>query len=364
MLCVVEDRRAEPARHVADVLGAVLDRRERALAELGVCGRGHGGLERGGAVDGAALVAVEDQSRRFEHVVELLEVLRRDVDGELGVADADELGVDVEGSVEGFTDGLLGSLVGLAGRGVSHGLGQAGLPLGDRSQEGDVLAGEVIQSRETLQGGRVAFEDVFQGAHVEDALAGTVVAEDGVAVGLPAGHHRVDHSSSRAERLGLRVGALGADFPLLDGLEGFLLEGLLAEDFPAGEQDGEDLHDDDGQADPLGGNPDLVDDFERRDVESDEPHGRRVETGNGTGNGLHTPALGVVDVARVPQNDGRNNPRPEELPEHARPPFPATALLGQDLHVAAVHLSAGDTERGVVLARHHPHDDGEEDLSY
>lgn len=42
--------------------------------------------------------------------------------------------------------------------------------------------------------------------------------------------------------------------------------------------------------------------------------------GDDAANGLHAPAVGVVDVTSLPQNDGGDDPGPEELPEHTGPP--------------------------------------------
>lgn len=42
--------------------------------------------------------------------------------------------------------------------------------------------------------------------------------------------------------------------------------------------------------------------------------------GNSTANGLSAPAVSVVDIARLPENVGSNDPRPEELPEDTGPP--------------------------------------------
>lgn len=104
--------------------------------------------------------------------------------------------------------------------------------------------------------------------------------------------------------------------------------------------------------------------------------------GDDAANGLHAPAGGVVDVASLPQNEGGDDPGPEELPEHTGPPgylldspmqdrqltpeiiipFPASTHLDQLLHGSAVDRSARNTPRAVPLARDEPHQEGEEDL--
>ena len=251
VLGVVEHACSKALGDLAHVLGAILDGGDRGFGEVGVGGRRHAGVVEGsGRINLGLFVSVQDASGRFEDVIQLLEILGRNVDRKFGVAGADELGVDVQGPVEGFADHLLrhvvGRLVALAQR-----LGQKGLPLGDACEERDVLAGKVVEGGEALQGRRVAFEDVLEGAHVQDALAGAAVADDGLVVGFPAGHHRINHGGRRAERLAVRVGALGADLPLPDRLEGVLVQGLVTHDLPTREEDGEDFEEHNGNADPA-----------------------------------------------------------------------------------------------------------------
>lgn len=64
---------------------------------------------------------------------------------------------------------------------------------------------------------------------------------------------------------------------------------------------------------PLRRNEDLVDWGHGGDVEADEPHRGSVKVGNSTANGLNSPAVGIVDVAGFPEDDGGDDPRPEEL---------------------------------------------------
>ena len=70
----------------------------------------------------------------------------------------------------------------------------------------------------------------------------------------------------------------------------------------------------------MGRNEVLVDGSHSGDIETDEPHRSSRKASNGTSNCLHTPALGVVDVARFEENVGGDDPGPEELPEDTGPP--------------------------------------------
>lgn len=189
-----------------------------------------------------ALVAVQDARGTLEDGLELLECLRGDVDGESCIADADELRVDVQGAVEAFADQLLDV--------VAVALGQGVLPLGDAGKEGDVFGGEVVEGREFEEGGRVAFEDVLQGAHGEDAVVGAVGLDRAVG-GLPARHHRVDHCGYGVEGFGFGAGGLGLLLPLCDCVERFFKKGLVAHNLPAGQEDGEDFHEPNGKANPM-----------------------------------------------------------------------------------------------------------------
>lgn len=69
-----------------------------------------------------------------------------------------------------------------------------------------------------------------------------------------------------------------------------------------------------------------------------------------------------MDLAGTEQNEGSDNPGPEELPENRWPPLPASALLDSLLHGGASYFSARDTEIAVELAGHEEHEDCEEEL--
>jgi len=214
-----------------------------------------------------------------------------------------------------------------------------------------------VQSREFLKRSGVALEDVLKGAHGQDTLAG-VGGLDGVA----AGHQGLGHDGSGVDRLGFRARDLVLELPLCDRVEGFFAEGAVTDDLVAGKEDGEDLRDIDGNADPLWRQPVLVDLLERGDVESDEPHRRSMEVADGASNGLKSPSMGIMDVAGLPENDGRDNPGPKELPDHSRPPFPASTHLSFLLHRGTVNGGAGSTPGAVPLPGDNPHQGGQEDL--
>ena len=59
--------------------------------------------------------------------------------------------------------------------------------------------------------------------------------------------------------------------------------------------------------------------------QGNEPHGHRVQPGNGTPNRLRPPALRVVNVARLPEDKGSHHSRPGKLSEDGPPPLPAAA---------------------------------------
>ena len=165
------------------------------------------------------------------------------------MAGADELGVDVQGSVEGFADGCLGVYAAGAECAVLHGRGQSLLPVGDTGEESNVLAGELLQGGEFLQRGWVALENVLQGVHGQDAVAG-VAGLDGFVGGLPARDEGLNHGGCRVQGLFIRSAGLDLKLPSCDGIEGLLAEGVRAPDLVAGDEHGEDLHEPDRKTDP------------------------------------------------------------------------------------------------------------------
>ena len=172
-------------------------------------------VEGGGGVDALALLAVDETSGALEDAFELAQFLGRDVHGELGVADADEFGINVQGAVEVVADHI--SAVTVTGEGaVTQSCGQRVLPLGEASQEDDVLAGEFAEGREFLERGGVALEDVLEGAHCHDAVAVAVLGLDGRVGGLPAGNSGVDHGALGIEGLGLGARRLNLQLPARD----------------------------------------------------------------------------------------------------------------------------------------------------
>lgn len=94
---------------------------------------------------------------------------------------------------------------------------------------------------------------------------------------------------------------------------------------------------------PLRRNEDRVDRGHGGGVEADEPHRGSVEVGNSAANGLDSPAVGIVDVARLPEDDGGNDPRPEELRDHTGPPFPSCALCCEYLCRGTMDSGARNT---------------------
>lgn len=164
------------------------------------------------------------------------------------MANTDKLGIDVQRTVEAFADDV--ALVPfLQCAAVLDALWESAAPFRDAGEEDDVFAGEFAQSGEFLEWGWVALEDVFEGAHCEDAVARVECACR--AVGFPAGHNRFYHCHVGVEGLFFGVGGFDFEFPACDRLEGFLSEGLVAHDFPAGEEDCEDFDEHDGEADPM-----------------------------------------------------------------------------------------------------------------
>lgn len=246
LLCLVEDGLVELIRNVTPVLHTVSKRAGLyggLHSYLGAIGRvGRARFVEGCDLVDLALFAVQDTCGALEDGLEPPERLRGDVDGEFCVADADELCVDVEGAVEAFADQLLEVLAGARGQGA--------LPLGDAGEEGDVFGGEVVEGGEFEKGSRVAFEDVIQGAHGEDAVVGAV-GLDGAVSGLPARHYRVDHCGYGVDGFSFGAGGLGLLLPLCDCVECFSNEGLVAHNLPAGQEDSEDFHEPNGKANPI-----------------------------------------------------------------------------------------------------------------
>lgn len=131
---------------------------------------------------------------------------------------------------------------------------------------------------------------------------------------------------------------------------------------PAGKEDGKDFDKHNRKTDPLGWNPDSVDRGHSRNIETDEPHRGGVEVGDSAADSLDSPAVGVVDVARLPENDRGDDPGPGQLPGHSRPPFPSRALCHLLFHDSSVDLGARNSPGAVPLAGNEPHKDSEEDL--
>lgn len=83
---------------------------------------------------------------------------------------------------------------------------------------------------------------------------------------------------------------------------------------------------------------------------------------NAAANGLKPPAKSVVEAASAPENEGGDDPSPEELPEHRRPPLPALAGSSLLLGRCAVDFGSRDAKLGVELARDDEHEEGKEQL--
>lgn len=126
------------------------------------------------------------------------------------------------------------------------------LPLGDTREEGDVLAGQVAEGREFLERAGVALQGVLESTHGQDALR-SAIGFGGASKGLPAKKRRPGYERRRVERLGSRPSALVLGLPLRDYVKRFFAESLVAHNFPAGKEDGENFHEDDGKANPVTG---------------------------------------------------------------------------------------------------------------
>lgn len=200
--------------------------------------RGFWKIKRGGRVD-VHLVAVQGASRCLEDGLHPLELRRRNVDGELGVLDADKLGVDAKSTVEPLADELPGGAILDA---IADRLGQRRLPLGNTGQKGDVFAGEVAEGREFLKRRRVALQDVLERAHGEDALLG-IGGFDGADGGLAAAHQGVDGCGSGIDRLGAGARVLVLSLPLRDRVQGLLTESRRLHNLPTGQENSQNLQD-------------------------------------------------------------------------------------------------------------------------
>lgn len=77
---------------------------------------------------------------------------------------------------------------------------------------------------------------------------------------------------------------------------------------------------------------------------------------------LDPPSKSVMEVTCAPQNDGSDDPSPEELPEHRRPPLPSNLGGSSLLSGSAVSLGAIDPEARVELLGDDEHEEGEEEL--
>ena len=69
-----------------------------------------------------------------------------------------------------------------------------------------------------------------------------------------------------------------------------------------------------------------------------------------------------MNMARFPENEGGDNPGPEELVSNTGPPLPSSTLSSLLSHNGTVDLSARNTPRAVPLARDDPHQNSEENL--
>jgi len=364
---LVEDRRGELLGNLTPVEHAFLDGRGRGVHRL----LGAGGVGRRrrlhaviDTLEGSdhirvALLTVQDTSGLLEDALELAKVLVRDVDGEFGVVNTYELGIDMQSVVEAVADGILGVAIGGA---IPNSGGHAVLPLRNADEEGNVFTREFPEGGEFQKRDGVALQDVFQSTHGQDAVAGAV-GLDGAVQRLEARHNRSNKGRTGGERLVIGAGKLVLALPLCDGIESLLAERCGAHHLPARKENGEDLNDEDGKSDPLRRQPNSVDGSHAVDVETDQPHRGSGKVGNSAANSLGAPALGVVNVAGLPEDVGSKGPGPEELPGHTRPPLPATTLLGPLLHGGAGDLGAGNTPGAVVLAGDDVHQDREEDLN-
>lgn len=337
----------------------------------GIVGGAAGSIgEGGGRVVGAARLVVDNEAGGIlKDALQLAEVGRRQVNLELGAGGADEVEVDVQGTLEHLARGGLdragkrlfilaaAAAVLVGGPGSGDAVGK--LPVADAHEEGDVLAREILEGRELLEGLGVLLKGVLEGIHGQDGAA-----RAGTDRRRAAGHARGPGGARDLRVQGLCV--LGAEalarLPAGNGLEGLLAQVAGLADLPDGDKNGEDLEEHYGDGYPHGRDEVVVDRGHTRDVQSNEPHGGGVKTGDAATHGLKPPALGVVDVARAVENDGRNDPSPEELPKDGRPPLPAATLLVGTLHRGATDLSAGDTEGVMELAGDEEHEDSQADV--
>lgn len=189
--------------------------------------------------------AVELLGRLGKHVVELLAVARRDVDGELRVLEADKVRVDADSADKGV----------VALRGADLEQAAVALPVGDVGQETHVLAREILEGGELEQGLGVVLEDVLQGGHGQGRVAR--VGAGRLGSGALAGNGRGGQGRAGEARallrngVGVGGGALVAAFPGGDGIEGLLLEVVRLVYLQAGNTNGEDFNEEDGKRVPV-----------------------------------------------------------------------------------------------------------------
>ena len=223
--------------------------------------------------------------------------------------------------------------------------------------------------------------------------------------GFPSGHHRIDDGGDRAEGFGLRAVAFGFGLPLSDGIEGFFAQGLVAQNLPAWEEDGEDFNEDDGETYPanvrnnskmgprylpLWRDPDRVDRGHAIGIETDQPHGCRRKAVHVRTSQLKSEYVLTLQCSTQlsgyaspgyrgcceTSTECRERQSPPKEPgqahlatwiqthksvadikpcDHQNLPLPAATLLGRLFHWSAVNLSAGNTPRGMIFARNKPH---------
>ena len=106
----IKDRSIEVHRNITPVLNAVLNRpRHLTGHSLSRVDRSRGREIKSEFIKGTsriavAFLAVQKTCRFLKNVFELPQLLVRDVDGELGMTDADKLSIDVQRAVEAFAD--------------------------------------------------------------------------------------------------------------------------------------------------------------------------------------------------------------------------------------------------------------------
>lgn len=197
---------------------------------------------------------------QLEHALELLELGRGQIEGELGVVHADEVDVDLQSAAEG----LNACRAGAVGR----------LPARDKVEEGNVLSGEIVEGREFKERPGVLVKDVLEGFHGDESVAAfrvkglqaLVLFSQGDGQGLPV-------SNGRAQGRGLRC-----RLPLGVALESAAADGLEADDLEDGDKDGEDFKHHNGDMNPFTGRKVGVDlGLEDGSIHGDQEHGSSVE---------------------------------------------------------------------------------------